>query len=267
MSTTIHDAEADNAPVPAVRGSFPLLEFALTTVLLFAVVTLVRWLMAPSSPFAIADTHLALAVVGVVVGAVLLGLIRSPWGRQSGAHLNPAVSVALWLMGAFPGCWVLPYAVAQLAGSLAGAGLAGLVWGKAATAAPVRYAAVQPAPDWNSLQVVLAEAGCLVAVTLLIGFFLAYPTRARWLPLSLAAATALIVGVLGPRSGGATNPARQFGPALLSGNHDDLTVYLIAPVLGAVLGAGIHQLLQRYGAARRVPTYRLCPTTAEPDPS
>ena len=69
--------------------------------------------------------------------------------------------------------------------------------------------AVQPAPSWNTSMVFLAEAGCLVAVTLLIGFFLAYPTRSRRLPLCLAAATAVIVGVLGPLSGGATNPARQ----------------------------------------------------------
>ncbi|MFE7843238.1 aquaporin [Streptomyces sp. NPDC057474] len=249
---------------PVVARHYPLFEFALSTVLLFTVVTVVRWLMAPPSPLRIADVQTALAVVGVIVGAVLLCLIYSPWGRRSGAHMNPAVSVALWLMGAFPRRWVLPYVLAQLAGSLAGAALAGLVWGQTATAAPIRYAAVQPAPDWNGLSVFVAEFGCLVAVTLLIGFFLAYPARARWLPLTLAAATALIVGVLGPRSGGATNPARQLGPALLSGESGYLAIYLIAPVLGAVLGAGIHQLLQRYGTARRVPTYHLCPSTADP---
>jgi glycerol uptake facilitator protein/aquaporin Z len=265
MNAAAPDAQAAGS-APAVARTYPLFEFALTTVLLFTVVTVVRWLMAPSSPLRIADVQTALAVVGVVVGAVLLCLIYSPWGRRSGAHMNPAVSVALWLMGAFPRRWVLPYILAQLAGSLVGSALAGLAWGRAATAAPVQYAAVQPAPDWNGLSVFLAESCCLVAVTLLIGFFLTYPARARRLPLTLAAATALIVGVLGPRSGGATNPARQFGPALLSGQRDYLAVYLIAPVLGAVLGAGIHQLLQRYGTARRVPTYHLCPSTTHPAP-
>jgi glycerol uptake facilitator-like aquaporin len=250
---------------PAVRSAYPLYELALTTALLFTVVTLVRWLMAPGSTLFIADVHIALWVVGVCVGALLLVLIHSSWGRQSGAHMNPAVSVALWLMGAFPGRWVLPYAAAQLAGSLAGAGLARLAWGP--TVSAVGYAAVQPAPSWNPFMVFLAEAGCLAAVTLLIGFFLAYPARSRRLPLLLAAATAVIVGVLGPLSGGATNPARQFGPALLSGAHGYLAVYLIAPVIGAALGAGIHQLLQRYGPARRVPTYRLAPHTTDPDPA
>lgn len=99
-------------------------------------------------------------------------------------------------------------------------------------AAPIRYAAVQPAAGWKGPAVFAAESGCLIAVILLIGFFLAYPASARRLPLALAAATALIVGVLGPRSGGATNPARQFGPALLSGQLNYLAVYLIAPVVG-----------------------------------
>ena len=102
-------------------------EFALTTVLLFVVVSAVRWLTSPTSPIAITDIHLALVVVGLAVGVTLLSLIRSRWGRRSGAHLNPTVSIALWLMRAFPARAVLPYAAAQLAGSFAGAALAGVV--------------------------------------------------------------------------------------------------------------------------------------------
>src|SRR3954454_15587985 len=82
---------------PAVRPAYPLYEVALTTALMFAVVTLVRWLMAPGSTLLIADVHIALWVVGGCVGAVLLLLILSSWGRRSGAHMNPAVSVALLL--------------------------------------------------------------------------------------------------------------------------------------------------------------------------
>lgn len=266
MNATTSDAQAGSS-APVVVRTYPLLEFVLTAVLLFTVVTVVRWLMDPSSPVSIADLQVALAVVGVIVGAVLFCLIRSPWGRRSGAHMNPAVSVALWLMGAFPGRYVVPYTVAQLSGSLAGAEMARLVWGQDVVAAPIRYATVQPAPAWSDLSVFLAESGCLVAVALLIGFFLAYPARSRWLPLALAVATALIVGVLGPRSGGATNPARQFGPALLSGDFSHLAVYLIAPVLGGVIGAGIHQLLRRHAGARRPSTFRLCPSSAVPAPS
>jgi glycerol uptake facilitator-like aquaporin len=104
-------------------------EFALTTVLLFIAVTIVRWLRDPASPLYIADLNVALAVIGVLSGAILTGLILAPAGRRSGGHMNPAVTVGLWLMGAFPGRSVPPYVLAQLAGSVAGTGLARLCGG------------------------------------------------------------------------------------------------------------------------------------------
>ncbi|MCX4766939.1 aquaporin [Streptomyces sp. NBC_01275] len=73
------------------------------------------------------------------------------------------------------------------------------------------------------------------------------PVVARHYPLREFALTAVL---LGPRSGGATNPARPFGPALLSGDHSHLAVHLIAPVLGSVLGAGIHKPLKGHPHAR-----------------
>jgi hypothetical protein len=106
-------------------------EFALTTVLLFIAVTIVRWLRDPASPLYIADLNGALAVIGVLSGVILIGLILAPAGRRSGGHMNPAVTVGLWLMDAFPGRSVPLYVLAQLAGSMAGTGLARLLWGRA----------------------------------------------------------------------------------------------------------------------------------------
>jgi hypothetical protein len=98
-------------------------EFALTTVLLFLTVTFVRWLRDPGSTLYIADLDVALAVIGVLSGTILTGLIFTPPGKRSGGHMNPAVTVALWLMDVFPGRSVPPYVLAQLAGSAAGTGL------------------------------------------------------------------------------------------------------------------------------------------------
>ncbi|MET7474602.1 aquaporin [Streptomyces sp. NPDC005648] len=177
--------------------------------------------------------------------------------------MKPAVSVRLLLMGAFPGRCVLPYVVAQAAGWLAGTGLAALVWGAPASDAPADYAVVQPGPGWGTPSVVVTEVDCLLLLTLVIGFFLANPTYNAWLPGVLAVLTAAIVAILGPRSGGSTNPARQFGPALLSGNHHYLVFYLLAPVVGAVFGAAAHRELVRRTRLRRPRTYRLCPSAAE----
>ncbi|GCD95854.1 glycerol uptake facilitator protein [Embleya hyalina] len=214
-------------------------EFGLTALLLFLVVTAMRWLLAPDSPAAIGDPDLAPVVLGALVGVLLTALILSPSGRYSGGHLNPAVTVALWRLGAFPGRAVLPYIAAQAAGSLAGTALGGLLWGTTARHAPIAYAAVVPAPTWNAAAVLAAEAGAIAVVTLMLGAFLRRPSSLPLLPYAVGLATALIIASLGSRSGGSANPARQFGPALLSGNTTHLWIYLFAPVIGAFIGGGI----------------------------
>ncbi|MFJ5646139.1 MIP/aquaporin family protein [Streptomyces sp. NPDC093223] len=243
----------------AVAAFYPWYEFVLTGIQMFCLVTAVRWFLAPSSPLAISGAQPALAVIAVVMAAVLFCLIRSPWGRRSGAHMNPALSLALWLMGAFPGRAVVRYAAAQMAGSLAGTALAGFVWRDAVRRAPVDFAVVRPAEGWQAPTVFAVEVASLVVVTLLVGFFLAHPQAATKLPYTLTVVTALIVASLGPRTGASNNPARQFGPAVLSGDFTNLAVYLVAPVLGGIIGAGIHRLLVRRMAARRPLTYRLSP--------
>jgi glycerol uptake facilitator-like aquaporin len=241
-------------PIPLPRAAD---EFVLTTLLLFLVVTVVRWVRDPASALYIGNLRTALVVIGPVSGVVLLGLIVSPPGRRSGGHMNPSVTIALWLMDVFPGAAVLPYAIAQLAGSVAGTALGRLVWGPVVSRPAVDFAAIRPDPGWDGPGVLLAETGCLIALVVLVGFFLAYPAYNRRLPYAIGAAVALLIVVLGPLSGGSANPARQFGPALLAGRTGYLWIYLVAPVLGAVLGAAVHHLLFRRFQTRRPLTYKL----------
>jgi glycerol uptake facilitator protein/aquaporin Z len=212
--------------------------------MLFLTVTVVRWLRDPGSALYIADLDTALAVIGALGGAVLTGLILTPPGRRSGGHMNPAVTVPLWLMGMFPGRSVAPYMLAQLAGGAAGTGLGRLVWGRTVSRPSVNYAAIVPAPTWQPAAVFLAEAGSMAAIILAVGF-VARPRSARLLPYLIGVSVALVIAFLGPRSGGSINPARQFGPAALAGQTTDLWIYLLAPILGAVLGALLHHLLSR----------------------
>ncbi|MFI8817707.1 MULTISPECIES: MIP/aquaporin family protein [unclassified Streptomyces] len=255
-TTTPIRASAADPPVRILRCAAH--EFGLTGLLLFLIVTAVRWLLAPDSPLAIANPDLALAVLGALMGGVLTLLILSPSGRYSGGHLNPAVTVALWRLKAFPRRNVIPYITAQAAGSLAGTALAGLAWGTTARNAPIAYAAVGPAPAWNAAAVFTAEAGAIVAVTLMLGAFLGRPSTRRLLPYAVGLATALIIALLGPRSGGSANPARQLGPALLSGNTTHLWIYLLAPVIGALAGADIWRTAA--ALARRGRTHQVLPS-------
>ncbi|GIF73365.1 MIP/aquaporin family protein [Asanoa siamensis] len=217
-------------------------EFALTTVLLFIAVTVVRWLRDPGSPAFIPDLNLALVVIGAVSGAVLTGLILTPLGRRTGGHMNPAVTVALWLMNAFPRRKVLPYALAQLAGSVAGAGLAWLAWGNAVSFPLVDHGAIRPAPTWSADTVFAAEVVGMAAVIFVVGL-LVHGGHMRLVPYAIGLSVGLVIAILGPLSGGSINPARQLGPAVFAGRSTDLWVYLIAQILGSALGAWLYHLL------------------------
>lgn len=225
-------------------------EFGLTGLLLFFVVTGVRWLVAPDSPISAHDIHYALAILGVTIGVLLMAFMTSSPGRRSGGHLNPAVTIALWRLGAFPARAVVPYVTAQLAGSVAGTALGRLVWGPAVSRVPVGYATVHADPAWDATAILTAETGVLVLLTMMLSVLLAHPAGRRLLPCAVGLATAVIIATFGPLSGGSANPARQFGPALLAQDTTHLWIYLLAPVLGAVLGAGLVALAKPLTAQR-----------------
>jgi hypothetical protein len=103
------------------RGS--AFELMLTFVLLFGVVSIVRWVIGPS-PISRATP----GIVGATVGLLLAGLILSPSRRVSGGHANLAISLAMWHFGIFPAAGVVPYAIAQLLGSIVGVVAARAVW-------------------------------------------------------------------------------------------------------------------------------------------
>lgn len=230
-------------------------EFLLTFVLLFGVTTIVRWVIGPSAVSdAIPGIHLKLLVVGVAVGLLLPGLILSPPGKQSGGHMNPAISFAMWRFRVFPGAAVAPYIVAQLAGSLLGVLAARGVWGSVVGAPPVAYAALQPAPGWSAAGLLLAETASMGVIVLLVGLFLSVPRLARFIPYLVGLLIGLSITVLGTSTGGSVNPARQFGPALAAGQSGFLWVYLLAPMVGALLAAVVRDLLLGH---RQVLTHRL----------
>ena len=234
------------------------LELFLTFLQLFGVITIVRWVIGPS-PISqmIPEIHAELLIVGVAVAILIAGLIMSPPGRMTGGHMNPAISLAMWRFGVFPGIGVAPYIIAQLLGSILGGVAARLVWGPIVAEAPVAYAALQPGPGWSSLSLFAAETASMAVIVLLVGFCLTVARLAPFVPWIVGAAIGIAIAVLGTSTGGSVNPARQFGPATLSGQTNFLWVYLLAPMVGALLAAWVREIIQQ---RRCVLTHRLCGT-------
>ncbi|MCM4084662.1 MIP/aquaporin family protein [Paractinoplanes hotanensis] len=219
-------------------------EFALTTAFMATVFSLVRWVVGTMPATATArELSMRVAVVSVIIGFVIVGFACSPPGRFSGAHMNPAITLGLYAAGSFPGRRVLPYLLAQTAGSIAAAVLARIVWGSPLSGRPVRWTVVQPGPGWTGASVAVAEAATLMVIVGVMCWMTArrpgWP--AAWLVGGLFGLQGALLGTL---TGGSANPARQLGPALFSGEVHLLAVYLLAPVAGAMLTGWVaHRLL------------------------
>ena len=196
-------------------GRHTAYELILTSILLFGVTTIVRWVIGPSLiSRSIPQIHAELVLVGAAVALLLAGLILSPMGRASGGHMNPAISLAMWRFGVFPGAGVVPYRIAQLLGSVVGVLAARVVWGQVIAEPPVVYAALQPGPLWSIAELFAAETLSMAVIVLIVGICLAEDRLAPFVPWVVGVLIGIAIAVLGTSTGGSVNPARQFGPAV-----------------------------------------------------
>ncbi|GIF16681.1 aquaporin [Actinoplanes teichomyceticus] len=214
-------------------------ECGLTTAFMFTVSTLVRWGAGPAHPGGpTAGSWLRGLVVSTLVGLTIVGFVLSRPGRWTGAQMNPAITLALLVFGRMPARRVLPYVVAQMAASVAATVLARAVWGPALSDAPVRWTVIRPAAGIGGTVVAVVEAAVLAVIIAVLCRALRRAPRVP-LPWLMGLMFGLQGALLGQLTGGSANPARQFGPALLSGQTHLLGVYLLAPVAGAVLAAAV----------------------------
>ena len=177
--------------------------------------------------------------VGVGVAVATFVIIRSPFGRRTGAHLNPAITLAyLWLDRIHR--WdVIFYVAAQFTGGLAGVFLAYQLLGHHLSAPPVRYVITLPGHYGNAIAF-LAEF-LLSALTMGVVLFATNHRRlAQFSPLFVA--LIIIVGyVLGPSiSGFSVNPARSFSSAFFAWIWHGIWIYLAAPCLGMLAAAALY---------------------------
>ena len=209
----------------------------MTAIMLFVAVTATRWLMGTLNS---ADggwwntPQGRLLALAPIAGYTVTAFMLSPWGRATGGHLNPAISLAMWRYGRTPGRDVIPFVAAQLLGSVLGAAAARLVWGPVISGKATDYAAIGPAPGWSWAAVAAVEAATMFLIVVVAGIGLSSRRLGRFTPWAVGTLIAAQIVAFGTRSGGVANPARQFGPALLSGNTALLSAYLLAPLVGAL---------------------------------
>lgn len=166
--------------------------------------------------------------IGLAFGAAVALMILA-FGRASGAHLNPAVTLALWRARRLPGRTVAPYVIAQSAGAIeASLALAALV-PRGTTLGGTRPAASVTAAF------VIETAITFVLVWVVLHASHRPRVRSSTVALLVGATVAVCAASAGPATGASMNPARSLGPAWVHGDLDVLWLYVVAPILGGLL--------------------------------
>ena len=175
----------------------------------------------------------------VAPGAVVMAMIYA-WGPLSGLHINPAVTAAFTARGVFPARWVLPYWVAQIAGAIC----AGLFLQAMYThvSAGGNYPIATPGGEWRSLVMETVLTAILASVILNTA------TGHRSIGHNAAIAVGSTVALLGlfasPISGASMNPARTLGPDIVANDYTGWWIYILGPVLGALIAVAIIGLVR-----------------------
>jgi aquaporin Z len=181
----------------------------------------------------------------VAPGLMVMGIILF-MGKISGAHLNPAVSIAFALRGDFPWRRVPGYIVVQLIGATLACLLLQGVIGVSAT-----YGSNYPAAGYTAGAAFLMEA---LLTMVLVSVILGTASGAQNVGLFGAFGVGAYIALAGlwgsPISGTSMNPARTFGPDLAGGNFSDYWVYVAGPLVGAAAAVGIAFILRGAGGGR-----------------
>jgi aquaporin Z len=243
MATTLTSALREHWPEYLIEG------WALGTFMVSAglVATL---LGAPASPVyrALPDPLWRNAAGGIAMGLTAIALIHSGWGKRSGAHMNPAVTLTFLRLGKTCPWDALFFVTAQVLGGIGGVLLVAALAGHAFSDPPVSYAATLPGPSGPPV----AFAAEFVISAVLMLTVLSLSASARFSPytgLVVGCLVALYITFESPLSGMSMNPARSLASAAPGMLWHHLWIYLTAPLLGMLAGA---QLFLMIAGARRV---------------
>jgi aquaporin Z len=217
-----------------------LMEAGELALYLFLVCAFVTVLQHPASPVRqlIVSALLRRLLMGLAMAAVVIAIVLTPWGKQSGGHFNPAMTLTYYRLGKVEAWDMLFYIAAQFAGAISGTAIARYVLGAALRHEAVRYAVTEPG-RLGSAVAFLAELAISFFLMIIILFATNRETLARYTPYFVGLLVAMYYTFESPLSGMSTNPARSFGSAVHADYWHALWVYFTAPLLGMLLAAEV----------------------------
>jgi aquaporin Z len=179
------------------------------------------------------------ALTGVAMGLTTIALIYSPWGKQSGAHFNPSVTLTFFRLGTIEPWDAAFYIVAQFIGGVIGVVLSALMWGEAMAHQNVRYAATIPGAKGTAFAFVAELLISFLMMTMVLNVSNSVRV-ARFTGMIAGALVATYITIEAPLSGMSMSPARTFASAMPGRIWNALWVYFTAPPLGMMLAAQLY---------------------------
>jgi aquaporin NIP len=181
-----------------------------------------------------AITHMGIAITfGLVVTAMIYTI-----GDISGAHLNPAVTIAFWVAKEFPAKEIIPYIGSQLTGAFLASGVLKILF-------PTNDVLGTTLPAGSDMQSFILEL-IMTFILMFVILNVAKGSKEQGMFAGLAIGFTVLMEAMfgGPISGTSLNPARSLAPAIVSGHVEHVWIYLSAPVIGAVISVFVWKFLK-----------------------
>lgn len=204
----------------------------------------------PASAFrqSLPDATVRRLIMGIAMGLTAIGIIYSPWGKQSGGHINPSVTLTFFRLGKVQFWDTVFYILFQCLGGVVGIFLVSFVAGSFLSAPSVNYVATLPGADGESLAF-FAELCISFGLMTVVLMTNNHPPLSRWTGVFAGMLVATYITVEAPFSGMSMNPARSLASAFPAQLWTGFWIYLTAPIIGMLLAAeaylrvaGIHKV-------------------------
>ncbi|HET6518576.1 MAG TPA: aquaporin [Geminicoccaceae bacterium] len=235
-------------PVAALRRHWPeyLMEAGGLGLFMVSAGLFATLLEYPGSPVhrALADPLVRRALMGLAMGLTAIGIIYSPWGQQSGAHINPAVTLTFLRLGKIAPWDAAFYVAAQFLGATAGVLLVLSVLGDRFAGPPVSYVATTPGPAGVAVAL-LAEVAISFGLMTVILFATNTARLMRFTGVFAGLLVALYITVEAPLSGMSMNPARTVASAVPGHLWHTVWIYFVGPTLGMLLAVELYRRVRR----------------------
>lgn len=211
-----------------------LAEFLGTGLLLLVGLSLVILMFGEDAPGAslIPNLKLRQGTTGFLFGCVGGGIALSPIGKVSGAHINPAVTLGFTLMRKLDARTSAGYILSQLAGAVVGCTPL-LLWGSMGRS--IDFGATKPGAQFGLGEAMIGEITTTFVLVTSLCIFIAYRKIRNYTPYMIPVLYGIMVPLESDASGTSTNPARSFGPAIVSGQWEHWWIYWVGPLAGMVL--------------------------------